>query len=144
MTTKENCDGYIIALIPYFAEIIAADCMTDKDRLNRFTALRVLQGQLARYKEFGYDARLLFAIAEKKGALILKASTKAELEKLKSPRCPHFDGNKFIPDESWVPEEELICWSETSLQGPLNEYGFKRYMELFRMVFPEESKALAI
>ena len=33
------------------------------------------------------------------------------------------------------PEEEAICWSETSLRGTLNEAGYKRYMEVFQEVF---------
>ncbi len=57
-------------------------------------------------------------------------------------RCAASDfqhnGSKFIPDEFSVPEEELICWSETSLRAPLNEAGFNRYMELFRQILPME------
>lgn len=60
------------------------------------------------------------------------------------PRAPHFDGNKFIPDRYNIPEEELICWCETSLRGPLNENGFNRYMEVFHEVFPERSELLSI
>lgn len=50
----------------------------------------------------------------------------------------------FIPDAYSVPEEELICWSETSLKGPLTAEGFQRYMELFKQVLPEESRRLAL
>ena len=59
------------------------------------------------------------------------------MNKLLKPSYPYFNGNKFIPDKYNVIEEELICWSETSLQGPLNEIGFKRYTELFNILFPE-------
>ncbi len=34
--------------------------------------------------------------------------------------------------------ERLIGWSETSLRGPLISVGLKRYMELFKMIFPEK------
>ena len=47
-------------------------------------------------------------------------------------------------DDYSVPEEELICWSEASKNAPLNEVGFKCYMELFKQVLPEESKALLL
>ena len=50
----------------------------------------------------------------------------------------------FIPDAYSVPEEELICWSETSLKGPLTAESFQRYMELFKQVLPEESRRLAL
>ena len=52
-----------------------------------------------------------------------------------------------VPDASpclRYAEEELICWSEASLRAPLNETGFQRYSELFRLVFPEESERLNI
>ena len=39
---------------------------------------------------------------------------------------------------------ELICWSEASLRAPLNEYAFRRYMELSCRMFPEENDALHI
>ena len=29
-----------------------------------------------------------------------------------------------------------------SLNAPLNEYGFKRYMELFKQIFPEKEKEI--
>ena len=51
---------------------------------------------------------------------------------------------EFISDPYLLPEEELICWSEASLRAPLNEPGYRRYMKLFRQVFPEESQALNI
>ena len=57
---------------------------------------------------------------------------------------PHYDGAGFIPAAYSVPEEELICWSETSLKGPLTAEGFQRYMELFKQVLPEESRRLAL
>ena len=60
------------------------------------------------------------------------------------PNCPHYDGAGFIPDAYSVPEEELICWSETSLKGPLTAESFQRYMELFKQVLPEESRRLAL
>ena len=130
-------DDFMDVLIPYYAEIIAGD-MPDETRELRFTAIRRLQGYLCHYQKLGYMAKLLYAIAEKKGELICSISNKTEMEKLLKPRCPHYNGNKFIPDEFCVPEEELICWSETSLQAPLNEVGFHRYMELFSQILPAE------
>lgn len=130
-------DDFMIALIPYYAEIIVGD-IPDRTRELRFSAIQKLQGYLCHYQKLGYIEKLLYAIAEKKGRLICSISSKTEMEKLLNPRCPYYDGNKFIPDEFCVPEEELICWSETSLQAPLNGAGFHRYMELFSQILPTE------
>ena len=96
----------------------------------------------AAYERLGYNSSLLEAISEKKSQMVLQVSSQTELDKVICPRAPHFDGNKLIPDKYSIPEEELICWCETSLRGPLNEYGQHRYMEVFRQVFPEYSKVI--
>ena len=76
--------------------------------------------------------------------MIMSASSKTEMDKILKPKAPHFDGVRFVADRYLLPEEELICWSEASLRAPLNEYAFRRYMELFCRMFPEESEALHI
>lgn len=58
------------------------------------------------------------------------------------PHAPHYNGAEIIPDQYHVLEEELICWSETSFQGPLIEPGYKRYMQVFSEVFPDEAKTI--
>lgn len=71
-------------------------------------------------------------------ALFNKAITsKTEMEKMLNPHCPTYNGNEFIPDKYNIPEEELICWSQTSLKAPLNDAGFKRFMEVFKLVLPD-------
>ena len=130
-------NDFMIALLPYYLEIITGD-IPDKIRELRFFAIQKLQDYLCYYQKLGYMEKLLYAIAEKKGGLICSVSNKEEMEKLLKPRCPHYDGNQFVPDALCVPEEELICWSETSLRAPLNEAGFHRYMELFSQIFPDE------
>lgn len=102
----------------------------------RLGALGELNGRLRAYEKLGYIAELVDPIAEKKCAMILKATSKAEMDKILKPHCPHYDGSKFVPDEYNVPEEELICWSQTSLQAPLNQIGHERYISLFRCIFP--------
>lgn len=129
---------FMIALLPFWAEVITAEEIPDEVRFLRFQALQELRSYLMHYQKQGYMPRLLYAIAEKKGKLICTISSKTEMDKLLEPRCPYYDGNRFVPDALCIPEEELICWSETSFLGPLNEVGFKRYMELFQQVLPEE------
>ena len=137
----ENTD-FELCLLAFIAETLACDNISDKVRKLRLNALKQLQSYLNYYKKLGYMDILLNAIAEKKGKMILQVSSKTEIDKLLKPRCPHFDGSKFVPDKYHVPEEELICWSETSLKAPLNHNGFKRYAELFKQVFPDKSKEI--
>jgi len=120
-----------------FAEVICED-VKDNVRALHFDALKQLQGQLRFYEERGFRSKLLCGIAEKRGEMILKTSSKTEMERVMSSRAPHYDGAKFVPDQYSIPEEEMIAWSETSLRGPLIEPALKRYMELFEQIFPEK------
>ena len=53
--------------------------------------------------------------------MILKVTSKTEMNLVLQPDCPRYDGNRFITGKYNVPEEELIAWSEVSLNagGPL-------------------------
>lgn len=130
------------SLLPYFAELICSEGISEKLFALRFDALKNLQGLLSQYENRNYAPKLLCGIGEKKGAMIMSATSKTEIDKVLRPKAPHYDGTRFIADRYLLPEEELICWSEASLRAPLNEPGFRRYMELFRRVFPEESEAM--
>ncbi len=136
-------DDYMTVIIPCIAEIAASDT-PDRVKKLRLGAVGALQRYLRHYRQLGYMPKLLYAIAEKKCRMIGTITSKTEMEKLLRPNCPHYDGAKFQPDTYSVPEEELICWSETSLKGPLNAEGFQRYMELFKQILPEESRRLAL
>ena len=136
-------EDYMTVIIVCIAEIAVSDAADQVKKL-RLGAISSLQRCLRYYRQLGYMPKLLYAIAEKKCRMISSIASKPELEKLIRPRCPHYDGNRFIPDTYSVPEEELICWSETSLKVPLNAAGFQRYMDLFKQVLPEESRRLAL
>ncbi len=136
-------DEFTIVMLPYFAELIVAD-MPDSVRNLRFDAMRQVQDYLHHYETLGYMPGLLCVIAEKKCRYIMAAATKADMEQIIKPHCPHYDGNRFIPGPYSIPEEEMICWSETSKKEPLTSVGLGRYLELFHHVFPEESKFLPV
>ena len=136
-------DEFTIVMLPYFAELIVAD-MPDSVRNLRFDAMRQVQDYLHHYEVLGYMPGLLCVIAEKKCRYIMAAATKADMEQIIKPHCPHYDGNRFIPGPYSIPEEEMICWSETSKKEPLTSVGLGRYLELFHQVFPEESKFLRV
>jgi hypothetical protein len=133
-----------VTLLPFYAELICSESIYEKLFGLRISALKNLQGLLNQYERRGYDAKLLCSIGKKKGTMIMTASSKTELDKILHPKAPHYDGVRFVSDQYLLPEEELICWSEASLRAPLNETGFQRYSELFRLVFPEESERLNI
>lgn len=128
--------NYELIIVRLHGEIFAS-AVTEKVKEIRFNALLRLRAYLTHYDKLGYRGDLLTAIATKKGDMIMSATTKAEMEKILVPHCPHYNGNKFIAGQYSVLEEELICWGETSLRAPLNETGFKRYMEVCSLVYPE-------
>ena len=136
-------DDYMTVIIPCIAEIAASDTPERVKKL-RLGAVSELQRYLHYYRQLGYLPKLLYAIADKKSRMITSTTAKEEMEKLIRPHCPHYNGSRFVPDAYSVPEEELICWSETSLKGPLTAEVFQRYMELFKQVLPEESRRLAL
>lgn len=124
----------------YFLGIIIAEDASDTVRINRFEAFQKMRGYLKHYQERGFPLGLILGIMVRKGYMILCATTKKEMEGIVIPKAPRYDGSKFVPGEYFVPQEELICWSETSLIAPLNSVGVKRYMEVFKMVYPEKFK----
>ena len=128
-------EDYMAVLAACIAGITASDAAERIKKL-RLGAVGTLQRYLRHYQ--------LYAIARKKCRMISSITSKSEMECISRPHCPHYDGNRFIPDTYSVPEEELICWSETSLKAPLNAAGVQRYMELFKQVLPEESHRLKL
>lgn len=141
MSTNNNCE-ITTTLIETFVEILFDEKASDKIKELRINGLLELNSYLQYYKNCGYMESLINKIANKKVKMIMQITSKSEMKKMLKPSCPYFNGSKFIPDEYHVIEEELICWSETSLQAPLNEIGFKRYAELFDIVFPEYKNTL--
>ena len=119
-----------------FAEIVMDETATDDLKSIRIDALKKVQRSLNHYHHLGYIPELTRAIAEKKCRMIKEATSKSEMEKFLQPRCPRYDGEKFIEDPYIIPEEELICWSYASLRFPLNSIGAARFQEVFKRVFP--------
>ena len=120
-----------------FAEIVMYEDASDDLKSLRIDALKKVQRSLNHYHHLGYIPELTRAIAEKKCRMIKEATSKSEMEKFLQPRCPRYDGEKFIEDPYIIPEEELICWSYASLRFPLNSIGAARFQEVFKRVFPD-------
>ena len=129
--------GFDILILLTFAEITMDPDAPDSLKAIRLDALEELHRSLNHYECLGYIPQLINAIAEKKCRMIKEATSKAQIQRFLKPRCPHYDGAKFIEDPNIIPEEELICWSYTSLRYPLNSIGAARFQEVFKRVFPQ-------
>ena len=119
-----------------FAEIVIDEDASDDLKSLRIDAFKKVQRSLNHYHHLGYIPEQTRAIAEKKCRMIKEATSKSEMEKFLQPRCPRYDGEKFIEDPYIIPEEELICWSYASLRFPLNSIGAARFQEVFKRVLP--------
>lgn len=137
-----NNTDYRFILLEALTKILLDEKISDDLRSLRIDGLNKLYSYLEYYKDCMYMESLINTIAEKKAKMIMQIKSKEKMNKMLTPSSPRFDGIKFISDEYNVIEEELIWLSETSLRGPLNEIGFKRYIELFNIVFPEYKDTL--
>lgn len=119
------------------ATVLCDNGVKDSVRELRFSALRSLAGRIKSYRDHGYVERVVDAIAEKKCAFILAATTKTQMMEILKFSAPKYNGAEFFTGKYHVLEEELIGWSETSLRAPLSNTGTKRYMTVFKQVFPD-------
>ena len=142
MEEHTESDNYAFLIASCLAEVIMDEAIPEKLRNAKTEAFLKLRSHLDKYSQAGYDLVLLGRIARKKGQFLMDAKSKAEIKKIMEPSEPVFNGTVFLTDPYLLPEEELICWSEVSLRTPLNEYGLKRYQELFTLVFPKRSKEI--
>lgn len=85
---------------------------------------------------------LVLIIMEEKSRMITQAHTKQELAEILKPSIPRWNYGSFMEGPYHVRAEEAILWSKASLEAPLNEDGYKRYMEAFIEFFPEFKKEL--
>lgn len=107
-----------------------------------YEALRIVRMTAAGYVENSVLFWLSLRIFYKKGCMIKQAATKIELNEIVKPSVPRESCGVFREGPYHVHEEEMILWSKTSLEAPLNEHGYKRYMKVFSMFFPKEAKEI--
>ena len=127
---------YELIILHTLVEIVMDEDASEHLKELRIAALNQVLRRLNAYHHLGFIRPLTTAIAEKKCSTIQKAATQAEIKRILGPRCPRYDGNKFVEDPYILPEEELIGWSCVSLQVPLNAVGAARFQELFNRIFP--------
>lgn len=107
-----------------------------------YAALDSIYRRVYGYLEDSIVFFLVFIIMEEKSRMIIQAHTKQELAEIVKPSIPHWNYGTFREGPYHVRAEEAILWSRASLEAPLNEDGFKRYMEVFTEFFPEFEKEL--
>lgn len=107
----------------------------------RYNALLKLYKTAGKYQEEGFLPEMVEAFFDRKSQMLLNAKSKTEINEILKPSAPYYDGNAMVPKKSpyYVEEEELMLWSRTSLLGPLNDAGNRRYKELFQKLLPEQA-----
>lgn len=120
------------------AEVVSspeADHLPKRVLEEKIAALSDTYNRARSYREMQICDDIVNVIIEKRRKLIMDAATVQELKSICAEPKPYYNGNQFITSRYCIPEEELVVWSCTSLKAPLNEAGFKRYMQLFKEVF---------
>ncbi len=129
---------YEVVILNAIATVLVDNTCLDKVRELRLSALRNVLGILKHYEGDIYDSeKLLLPIALQKSQWILVATTKKDMDDIVKPPRPVYNGNGFTVGPFATAEEECILWSQTSLKGPLIPAGQKRFMELFKQLYPE-------
>ena len=127
-----------LTVLKAIANVAGDKSCAEKVKAYRIEALNSIHQQICFYQKEGFTDLLIEAIAQKKCDIATNITTKEELEKIKKIQPPHYNGNRFFANPYSCPEEELICWSLTSLKAPLSQAGFRRYKELFCQIFPKD------
>ena len=107
-----------------------------------YAALDTIYRRVYGYLQDSIVFFLMLIIMIDKSRMITQARTKQELAEIVKPSIPHWNYGTFREGPYHVRAEEAILWSKASLEAPLNEDGFKRYMEVFTEFFPEFEKEL--
>lgn len=72
---------FMLVMIPYFAEVLAAD-ISDNIKTLRLEAMKRVQNYLNHYEKLGYMPKLLCTIAEKKCKYIMTVTTEVDIEQI--------------------------------------------------------------
>ena len=125
-----------------YAKALAEIVLKENDTLEeeRIKTLQLIFQRAWYYQERGMLEEIILAFVQKKTGMLQKAKTKGELQEISKPPKPVYNGNGFTPGKYDTEEEEMLVWSLTSLQAPLNDPAYKRYEELFCRLLPEKAK----
>ena len=139
-------DEYEIDYLMALAEVMCDMDTSPKINGYRWEGVRQLFAIIRAYQTTHVRNELLKAVWEKKLAKVTSATTKGEIEAVLEPSSPILNGDGDVIGQSphHVEEEELILWSLITPNTNMTYAARKRYIELFRKLFPEQSEKFGV
>ena len=141
MMTGDNLNDYALEVFLAASVIPEPGTCPDTVRAAKLEAVSKVLQRINFYRSRGFLPHLIHCVFAKKMKMISEATTVKDLRAVSDVPKPHYNGNRVIPSDFSVPEEIMI-WSLTSELGPLNDAGFRRYMELFEELFGIDEETL--
>lgn len=142
MMTGDNLNDYALEVFLAASVIPEPGTCPDTVRAAKLEAVSKVLQRISFYRSRGFLPHLIHCVFAKKMKMISAATTVKDLRAVSDVPKPHYNGNRVIPSDFSVPEEEIMIWSLTSELGPLNDAGFRRYMELFEELFGIDEETL--
>ena len=142
MMTGDNLNDYALEVFLAASVIPEPGTCPDTVRAAKLEAVSKVLQRISFYRSRGFLPHLIHCVFAKKMKMISEATTVKDLRVVSDVPKPHYNGNRVIPSDFSVPEEEIMIWSLTSELGPLNDAGFRRYMELFEELFGIDEETL--
>lgn len=140
--TGDNLNDYALEVFLAASVIPEPGTCPDTVRAAKLEAVSKVLQRISYYRSRGFLPHLIHCVFAKKMKMISEATTVKELRAVSDVPKPHYNGNRGIPSDFSVPEEEIMIWSLTTELGPLNDAGFRRYMELFEELFGIDEETL--
>lgn len=142
MMTGDNLNDYALEVFLAASVIPEPGTCPDTVRAAKLEAVSKVLQRISFYRSRGFLPHLIHCVFAKKMKMISEATTVKDLRAVSDVPKPHYNGNRVIPSDFSVPEEEIMIWSLTSELGPLNDAGFRRHMELFEELFGIDEETL--
>ena len=142
MMTGDNLNDYALEVFLAASVIPEPGTCPDTVRAAKLEAVSKVLQRISFYRSRGFLPHLIHCVFAKKMKMISEATTVKDLRAVSDVPKPYYNGNRVIPSDFSVPEEEIMIWSLTSELGPLNDAGFRRYMELFEELFGIDEETL--
>lgn len=142
MMTGDNLNDYALEVFLAASVIPEPGTCPDTVQAAKLEAVSKVLQRISFYRSRGFLPHLIHCVFAKKMKMISEATTVKDLRAVSDVPKPHYNGNRVIPSDFSVPEEEIMIWSLTSELGPLNDAGFRRYMELFEELFGIDEETL--
>lgn len=142
MMTGDNLNDYALEVFLAASVIPEPGTCPDTVRAAKLEAVSKVLQRINFYRSRGFLPHLIHCVFAKKMKMISEVTTVKDLRAVSDVPKPHYNGNRVIPSDFSVPEEEIMIWSLTSELGPLNDAGFRRYMELFEELFGIDEETL--